>query len=118
MPMPLRPNAIVSPVHVLPEILDIEWVGADQQRLQVEIDGLFRHARRQRGIADADVTRVGEDLDDQPAMEPEAAHGVVAEVSDRSIGLVQKCGWGGTVCALPFHNASADFSNLHTLRSF
>ena len=57
----------------------------------------------ERGVADADEARVREDLDDQPAVETEAGHRVFVVAlacsigSTRSIGLVQKCGCGGTV---------------------
>ena len=43
------------------------------------------------------MTGVGEDLDDQPAVKPEAGHRVALAAASRSIGFVQKCGCGGTV---------------------
>jgi hypothetical protein len=62
------------PVHVLPQELDVPRVGADQQRLQVQVDHLLGDPRRERGVADADETVVGPDLDHQPAVKRERAH--------------------------------------------
>ena len=60
------------PVQHLPEVLDVDRIGADEQRRQVEIDRLLRDPRRERRVADADMPRVGEDLDDEPAVEAKA----------------------------------------------
>jgi hypothetical protein len=49
---------------VLPQELGVPWILAHQQRLQVEVDRLFRDLGRERGVANPDVTGVGEDLDD------------------------------------------------------
>ena len=111
-PDALPPERHRLSIHVLPEELDVERVLADEQRRQVEIDRLLRQPRRQRGVADADVAGVREDLDDQPAVKAEAGHRVGrqrqqvhrvrAEVRLRRHGR-----------AAPFDDARADFGDFH-----
>jgi len=43
---------------VLPQELGVPWILAHQQRLQVEVDRLFRDLGRERGVANPDVTGV------------------------------------------------------------
>jgi hypothetical protein len=45
-------------IHVLPQELGVPWILAHQQRLQVEVDRLFRDLGRERGVANPDVTGV------------------------------------------------------------
>ena len=70
--------------------------------------------RRERGVADADESVVGEDLDDQPAVERERAHrGLREHGASRSIGFVQKCGGSGTVLPCHCDDAGADLGDFH-----
>jgi len=41
-------------IGLLPEQLDIPRIRADEQRLEVEVDGLLGDLRRERCVADAD----------------------------------------------------------------
>src|SRR5206468_708201 len=61
-------------IHVLPEKLRVPRVRPDQQRLEVEINQLFGYERRERRVADADETVVGEHFADEPAVKCERPH--------------------------------------------
>ncbi len=83
-----------------------------KQRLQIEIDGLLGDLGCERSVADSHVTLVGEDLDNEPAMESEGlhggfgqfqkVHGIGAEMRRQRYGL-----------ASPADYASANVCDLH-----
>ena len=101
-------------VHVLPQKLDVPGIGADQQRLQIEIDHLLGHLRRKRGIADAHKPVVGEHLDDQPAMKGEGAHGSLRKRQQiHRVGAEMRRQRDGL--ALPLHDAGSNFFNFQVV---
>ena len=68
------------PVHVLPQELDVPGIRADQQRLEIDVDRLLGHARRERGVADADVaasvkiSTISQPWNRNPAIESAGEH--------------------------------------------
>ena len=69
MPMPLRPNAIVLRYMCCQRNSVSHGSSPISSGFEVQVDQLFGHTRRERGIADADQSVVREDFDDQPAVE-------------------------------------------------
>ena len=116
----LAPERHRPAVHVLPQEFDVPRIGADQQRLEIQIDRLLRHTGRERRVADPDVAGVGEDLDDQPAVETEAGHRIGSsrgggpfgelEDVDRVRAEVRLRRHGG---AAPFDDARTDVGDFH-----
>ena len=85
-------------VHELPEELQVPRVGAQQERLQVEVDHLLRDAGREGGVADADEAVVAHDLDHQPAVEGEGAHGGFAAARAGPSGSCRSAAAAGPSC--------------------
>ena len=110
--MPLRPKAIVCRYIELPQELTIERVLPDQQRLQVRIHHLFGDAWGERRIADADVAGVGQDLDNEPTMEPEPGHGVGGQIQQVH-GIRAEVRLGRHGFPPPLHDARANIGNFH-----
>ncbi len=101
-------------IHVLPQELDVERIGADEQRLQIEIDRLLGETRRQRGVADADVTGVGHHFDDQPAVKAEAGHRVDAGNAGEQIHRIRaEVRLRGDGRAVPLDDARTDIGDFH-----
>src|SRR6266536_491622 len=62
-------------IHVLPQKFGIPGIKADQNWLQITINDLLGCFWCERGIADPDMSIVGEHFNDQPAVKSECAHG-------------------------------------------
>ena len=62
-------------IHVLPQEFGFPGVGAEKNRLEVQIHNLFRYLRREGGITDSNEGIVGEDFEDEPSVKSERAHG-------------------------------------------
>ena len=65
-------------IHVLPKELNVPRVGSDQNWLQVKVNHLLGDWRRQRRVADAHMTIVGENLNHEPAVKRKRRHGSLA----------------------------------------
>ncbi len=103
-------------IHLLPEVLDVPGIGAEKQRLEVDVDELLGHHRRQRGVAQADEAVVGEDLDDEPVVKGEVAHRGLAE-GDEVHGVGAEVWRQGNGLAFPLDDASTDFGDFHAALS-
>ncbi len=99
-------------IHLLPEELGVPGIGADEHGLEVVVDAGLGDERGEGGVAEADEACVGEDLDENPAMEGEVAHGGFAEHDEvHGVGAEVWRQRGGL--ALPLDDAGADFGDLH-----
>src|SRR3954447_9794327 len=56
-------------IHILPDVLIVERIAAEQDGLEIKVNGLLCQTRRQRSVPDSNVSRISEDLDDQPPVE-------------------------------------------------
>src|SRR5439155_24251834 len=97
--------------------LDVPRVGADEERLEIEVDDLLRDRRSERGVADAHVAVVGEDLDDQPAVERERAHGRLGP-REQVDGVGAEVRGQGNRLAPPLRDAGPDLLDLHGVSTF
>src|SRR5207249_2984112 len=98
-------------VHLLPVQFDVPGIGFQLNRLQIEFDHLPAYLWRQRCIANAHKTIIGENLNDQPFMKRERAHrsgSVRYQVNRIGAEMRRK----RNSFALPAHNPSADFFDL------
>src|SRR5207247_1603802 len=100
------------PVHVLPEKLDVPWIGAEEERPQIEVDDLFRDQGGEGGVADAHEAVVGEDLDDQPAVKRERAHGGLGPC-EQVHGVRAEVRRERDRLASPLHDPGPDLLDLH-----
>ena len=99
-------------VHVLPEKFDVPGIGADQQRLEVEVDHLLGDWWREGGVADADEAVVGENFDDQPAVKCEGLHGGFGK-REEVHGISAEMRRQGNRLAAPADCSCANFFNFH-----